>query len=375
MRAKVIHFNRFEMKYKVGDKVRFLNDVGGGKVTRIEKNTIYVLDNDGFEIPAIISDVILVNQSSESGYSNGFEDPDIEPVNIKQKGSKASNSIINEPEVELNDLTSLNFLDEEKDSEGDLLSIQLAFVPLNQAKMVESPQNLHIINDSPYRVFYSISCWEGNQVSPIKAGFLYPDSKELIKEFARESLNSYITLNIQCIFFKNRVFTPQQPEYYDVRINPTKFFHPGSFAENDFFDERAIIYSVANNQKDELLKTLTKSNINKVIELKDSKPKPVVTKPEQEVEEVDLHINELVDNSNEFTPGQIIEIQMARFKVALEGGIKSKTRKMVFIHGVGNGKLKHELRKELEKNFPKIRYQDASFKEYGYGATIVYLYK
>jgi dsDNA-specific endonuclease/ATPase MutS2 len=91
------------------------------------------------------------------------------------------------------------------------------------------------------------------------------------------------------------------------------------------------------------------------------------------VEEVDLHIHELVDNPNDYTPGQMIEIQLARFKVALEGGIKGKTRKMVFIHGVGNGRLKHEIRKELEKNYSKYRYQDASFREYGFGATMVFL--
>ena len=91
------------------------------------------------------------------------------------------------------------------------------------------------------------------------------------------------------------------------------------------------------------------------------------------IEEVDLHIEELIDNPKSYSSGQILEIQMARFKVALEGGIKGKTRKMVFIHGVGNGKLKHELRKELEKNYPKLRYQDASFREYGYGATMVFI--
>ena len=51
------------MKCKVGDKVRFLNDIGGGKVTRIVKNTVYVLGDDGFEIPVLQSDIVVVNQS------------------------------------------------------------------------------------------------------------------------------------------------------------------------------------------------------------------------------------------------------------------------------------------------------------------------
>ena len=36
---------------KVGDIVRYLNAVGGGKVTRIDGNIAYVEEEDGFETP------------------------------------------------------------------------------------------------------------------------------------------------------------------------------------------------------------------------------------------------------------------------------------------------------------------------------------
>lgn len=59
------------MKCKVGDKVRFLNEVGGGKVTRVDKNTVYVLSDDGFETPVMRSEVIVVNSAAEPKYSGG----------------------------------------------------------------------------------------------------------------------------------------------------------------------------------------------------------------------------------------------------------------------------------------------------------------
>ena len=43
----------------------------------------------------------------------------------------------------------------------------------------------------------------------------------------------------------------------------------------------------------------------------------------------------------------------------------------MFIHGVGNGTLKTELRKALGIEYKKLTYHDASFKEYGYGATLI----
>ncbi|MBR4323981.1 MAG: Smr/MutS family protein, partial [Bacteroidales bacterium] len=44
-----------------------------------------------------------------------------------------------------------------------------------------------------------------------------------------------------------------------------------------------------------------------------------------------------------------------------------------FIHGKGNGSLKLELRKCLDRNYKRCQYQDASFEEYGGGATLVYV--
>jgi dsDNA-specific endonuclease/ATPase MutS2 len=64
---------------------------------------------------------------------------------------------------------------------------------------------------------------------------------------------------------------------------------------------------------------------------------------------------------------------MSRFTIALDGAVRSKTKKIVFIHGIGNGKLKYEIRKTLDSKYSRLKYQDASFKEYGYGATMVIL--
>ena len=47
---------------KIGDKVRFLSDVGGGIVRKFEKgNVVLVEDEDGFEIPALISECVVID--------------------------------------------------------------------------------------------------------------------------------------------------------------------------------------------------------------------------------------------------------------------------------------------------------------------------
>ena len=50
---------------KIGDEVRFLNEVGGGKVVAFrDKNVVLVKDGDGFEIPMLINEVVVVESDS-----------------------------------------------------------------------------------------------------------------------------------------------------------------------------------------------------------------------------------------------------------------------------------------------------------------------
>jgi dsDNA-specific endonuclease/ATPase MutS2 len=66
---------------------------------------------------------------------------------------------------------------------------------------------------------------------------------------------------------------------------------------------------------------------------------------------------------------------MDRVDSEMKSAIRSRVKKIVFIHGVGQGVLKQEVASLLNKKYKKYYFQDASFKEYGYGATMVTLRK
>jgi dsDNA-specific endonuclease/ATPase MutS2 len=70
---------------------------------------------------------------------------------------------------------------------------------------------------------------------------------------------------------------------------------------------------------------------------------------------------------------QILEIQKERVESEMKSAIQSGVKKIVFIHGVGQGVLKQEVINLLKSKYKKYYFQDASFKEYGYGATMVIL--
>ena len=52
---------------KIGDKVRFLNEIGGGKIVAFKKNNIVLVeDEDGFEIPMQLNDIAIVQSDDYS---------------------------------------------------------------------------------------------------------------------------------------------------------------------------------------------------------------------------------------------------------------------------------------------------------------------
>ena len=74
---------------KVGDKVKFLNDVGGGVVTSfINKNMVNVENDDGFEIPCSITE--LLNTSA----------PELNIGGVSEEKVSASSDSIPEPVFE-----------------------------------------------------------------------------------------------------------------------------------------------------------------------------------------------------------------------------------------------------------------------------------
>lgn len=49
------------MKFKPGDKVRFLNTVGGGTIVKeLNEFMVSVAIDDGFEIPTLISELVAI---------------------------------------------------------------------------------------------------------------------------------------------------------------------------------------------------------------------------------------------------------------------------------------------------------------------------
>ena len=86
---------------------------------------------------------------------------------------------------------------------------------------------------------------------------------------------------------------------------------------------------------------------------------------------MDLHAGELLETTAGMQPKDILEYQLKVFHSTMEKYQKESGRRIVFIHGKGDGVLRNAVLKELKAKYRHCTYQDASFREYGFGATMV----
>lgn len=91
----------------------------------------------------------------------------------------------------------------------------------------------------------------------------------------------------------------------------------------------------------------------------------------EDIQEVDLHISALADNWQQMERSEMLHLQMDVFRRTMRDNIRYKGKKIVFIHGRGEGVLKAAIGSELRQHYPNCEYQDASFAQYGFGATMV----
>lgn len=146
--------------------------------------------------------------------------------------------------------------------------------------------------------------------------------------------------------------------------------------ENDFFEEDAMVYPIVRNDvpEKELLVSaadLKEAMYQKAQEDRRASQTIVKKKSDSAVLEVDLHITELLDNTNGLSNADMLTYQLDKFHEILGKYANHKGQKIVFIHGKGDGVLRKAIEKELKTRYKQYYYQDASFREYGFGATMV----
>ena len=144
----------------------------------------------------------------------------------------------------------------------------------------------------------------------------------------------------------------------------TTFERP--FRESELVKIHGTDYKLSENEVDQIMVDESLEAINHIVH-KESRTgylKPI------DVWEIDLHMEAITDRHSDLTNTQILNQQMGVFKAFYKKARAKQIRKLIVIHGVGEGVLKEEVRTYLQGQ-EGIEFFDASYMEYGKGATQV----
>ena len=227
---------------KIGDKVRFLSEVGGGRVAGFQgKDIVLVEDEDGFEVPMRTTEVVVIGQ----------EDYDTKHmVEVKSEKGKTSKEPQEEPETEPADKPVTFKAPAEECKGGDKLSAYLAFVPIDLKELSETRFESYIVNDCNYYLRYVYMTAEGNSWQVRSQGEIEPNTKLFVEEFGRDQLNQLEHSCIQLMAYKRDKYFLRKPAVDAlITLDPVKFYKFHTFRENQFFEQPALIYTIIENDR------------------------------------------------------------------------------------------------------------------------------
>ena len=226
---------------KIGDKVRFLNEIGGGRVSGFQgKDIVLVEDEDGFDVPMRTADVVVI----------GDEDYDTKHLVEAKSSSQTAAQEEQEAETEPADKPLTFKAPVEERRGGDKLSAYLAFVPMDVKELTNTRFESYIVNDCNYYLRYVYMTAEGTAWQVRSMGEIEPNTQCFIEEFGRDQLNELEHSCIQLIAYKRDKHFLRKPAVDAlINIDPVKFYKLHTFRENMYFEQPALIYTIIENDR------------------------------------------------------------------------------------------------------------------------------
>lgn len=356
------------MKYKVGDRVKFLNEVGGGVVCEIiGPSLVRVTTTDGFDIPFSTRDIIAVEEDS---VSKKMFNSDMESIKDIQVETPKLESVAS-PSYDYKSELILTNLQKQRENQA----IWLLFVPIEQTWLITGGIEVYLVNYSDMSLYAALYYQNNGKNQKIVSKEYKPFSKNFIGEINRDEIALWENLVLQGVFVPDSNSPLLMPVDVEIKVRGSKFYKESSYQNLDFIREKAIAYRCLKMQQMEFVhngfvpKDLKKEDQN--IKVKNPKRNDIILQYQTTEGEavVDIHIWKLTPNEERMSKHEKLLMQLDYFQDCLNSAIELHFSKVVFIHGVGSGRLREEIIEILDEK--EIEHKAASMAEYGLGAIQV----
>lgn len=307
----------------------FVNDKLTGTVKRvIDKRQVLLLLDDGFEIPASTNELVVTERIGGIGPPPAADDKTI--------------------------------IAEVADT-SDKLYFGAVAEDTGKGYVVK----MYLVNTKSQLAIFSLLQTTGGFIKGIAHGSMEPSRAMKIATIPLIEVSEYRNMLLQVMYYPgsaNFTDTVPAPQQYPFTLKPVALLKEQSLIP--VINQRGLLLNLSDLHltKGGNAATVPKANL-------------ASAKPEAIPDIIDLHLEELTETPKKLVPQEALDLQIRVFNNFLDKAIARDMDSITFIHGVGQGRLKQEIRKVLGLN-PYIQgFDDADHKKFGYGATIVFLKK
>jgi len=311
----------------IGDRVRVLHGKEEGIIRKVSAGgRIEVEIEDGFVIPVLKSEVVLVAEAEK----NYFGDSGSTPAHLD---------------------TPLP-ISAAKDQ-----GLYLAFVPINDQSL-----SLYLINDSVQPYLSHASEVYGTNHRTLFAGALGAGEAKKIDDRILKELDEWPAFLLRFIPIQAKLNRAIPAFERQLKMKPTQFFK--HLSKSPLIGKNAYLFGLENTTKELDIRGLN-------AELNQLTPTPQTTRIQAPSASIDLHIEALHPKPDSLSNSEMLRIQLEVFEKNLNLAIAAGMDQITFIHGIGNGVLRKEIHKRLSQLRNISYFQDTQKDQWGYGATLV----
>src|SRR5690606_7837737 len=185
------------MKLRIGDKVRLLNEVGEGLVSRIkDKETVYVEMSDGFEITCKVTEFVPI-------HTELIIDKDAENIELN-------------PDAHLTD------------------AIYFVIEPDHDFPSLINDYKIYLFNASSFNLLFSYSIKDDVYFQTLKHGEVGPYQKVLIRQVKMQYFNDYHYHKMLCLLYKYSFFKAQRAVAEVLHISPINLQNSNTIEHDQF---------------------------------------------------------------------------------------------------------------------------------------------
>lgn len=331
--------------FQKGDRVRFLNEVGEATVVRVLGNgLVEVEDGSGLVAPYPARELVQLGKKAE-------------PKAVPPDQTRPQPSPVQETHPHTADVPK---------KQESLPELALVFRSENRQAPDTGDLELFFHNGSGYHMLVNIAAKEEQGLFSLFSGEVRAGETRSIRGIRRQDVDIFGITMVDCIFFKEADYRHREAFSAMLKLKATRFVRPGGYRYiQEVGGGMAMVVAVERPAA-----KAQESSGGITVRMTGSTPKRKPTEPVFDIE-IDLHIEMLSADHRGMTDHEMLLCQLNHADREINRGLSGGLLSITFIHGIGKGRLRDEVRNLAEEY--GLRWEEAPFRKYGPGATVVFL--